>query len=241
MRARNVFLDEQARQAFVPAPLRPLPELLSDVLDPVLRLGRVDAGALVDYGLPCFFGAQTPSALSLADLVGWQLRPRREQPRTEVPVEEQDLTASCNSRLRPRSFLGRAISKRTQPTPDRRLRWMRSRRTCGGCASGLKTNGRPAPHRPALRPTRSNLERTVRWIWYLTPEMKARLDELLLRLGNLSPLAKGLRTPSACLPATRREARPFPHILSMVIESPPDRDFRTVVRSNQRSDTRHER
>ena len=92
MRARNVFLDEQARQAFVPTPLRPLPELLSEVLDPVLRLGRMDAVQVVERDFPCFFGAQAPPSLSLAELVEWQLKPRRELPATEVPVGEQDLT-----------------------------------------------------------------------------------------------------------------------------------------------------
>jgi len=92
MRARNVFLDEQARQAFVPAPLRPLPELVSGVLEPVLRLGRTQALEVLEPAFPAFLGAQPASTVSIAELVLWQLRPRREQPPEEVPVEDIDLS-----------------------------------------------------------------------------------------------------------------------------------------------------
>lgn len=92
MRARNVFLDEQARQAFVPTPLQPLPELVSEVLQPVLRLGRARALEVLEPAFPAFLGAQPPATLSIAELVLWQLRPRREQSSDEVPVEETDLS-----------------------------------------------------------------------------------------------------------------------------------------------------
>lgn len=92
MRARNVFLDEHARQAFNPAPLVPRPELLSEVLEPVLRMGRCDARDVTDHAFPGFFGARAPGMLSLVDLVGWQLRPRREPAASEVLVDERDLT-----------------------------------------------------------------------------------------------------------------------------------------------------
>ena len=93
MGARNVFLDEQARQSFSAVPLTLHPNLLADVLDPVLRLGRRDAMAVTDDVFPFFFGGQAPSLLSLSDLVAWLLRPRRESPKMDVEVRETDLTA----------------------------------------------------------------------------------------------------------------------------------------------------
>lgn len=93
MGARNVFLDEQARQSFSAVPLTLHPNLLADILDPVLRLGRRDAKAVTDDVFPFFFGGQAPSLLSLSDLVAWLLRPRRESPKMEVEVRETDLTA----------------------------------------------------------------------------------------------------------------------------------------------------
>jgi hypothetical protein len=93
MGARNVFLDEQARQSFSMTPLTPRPNLLADILDPVVRLGRIKAKEVTDDVFPFFFGGQPPSLLSLADLVGWLLRPRRESPMMEVEVRGEDLTA----------------------------------------------------------------------------------------------------------------------------------------------------
>lgn len=93
MGARNVFLDEQARQSFSAAPLTAYPSLLSEVLDPVLRLGRKNAKTAADRVFPAFFGGQAPSLLSLPDLVAWLLRPRRESPKMDVEVLGTDLTA----------------------------------------------------------------------------------------------------------------------------------------------------
>ena len=92
MRARNVFLDEHARQAFTTAPLLPRPDLLSEVLEPVLHMGRREAREVTDQAFPGFFGAHAPSTLSFVALIEWQLRPRREPPASEVPVDERDLT-----------------------------------------------------------------------------------------------------------------------------------------------------
>jgi tetratricopeptide (TPR) repeat protein len=93
MRARNLFLDEQARQSFIPTSRTALPELLSQVLEPILGLPRAAAAALVAASLPDFTGAQPPPTLSLAHLLEWQLQPRREIRRMEVTVEQADLTA----------------------------------------------------------------------------------------------------------------------------------------------------
>jgi len=91
MRARNVFLDEQARQRFVAPPLTARPELVRDVLEPVLAMGKKDALALVEAIQPLLIGAHPPSVLSLRVLIDWQLRPRREVAPSPHAVAEPDL------------------------------------------------------------------------------------------------------------------------------------------------------
>lgn len=91
MRARNLFLDEQARQSFIPKPRHPLPELLDRVLEPLLGLSRAEAASIVGGVFPLFAGAQSPAVLSLSQLLAWQLQPRRELYRTEVEIVPADL------------------------------------------------------------------------------------------------------------------------------------------------------
>ncbi len=70
MRARNLFLDEQARQS---------------------GLSRTEAASMVSGVFPFFAGAQSPKVLSLTQLLAWQLQPRRELYRTEVEIVPADL------------------------------------------------------------------------------------------------------------------------------------------------------
>lgn len=93
MRARNVFLDAQAQQAFGAAPARLLPELRDQVLEPLLRMPVAEVGGIVDQGFPLFVGARPPVMPSLAGLVTWMLQPRRPRPRQEVPVDAVDPSA----------------------------------------------------------------------------------------------------------------------------------------------------
>ena len=94
MGARNVFLDEQARQSFTStSPLR-LPALEAETLDPLLRLDRRCAEQVTNDGFALFFGARPVPVLSLVDLAAWQLRPRREQPSSEIPLADIDLAYS---------------------------------------------------------------------------------------------------------------------------------------------------
>jgi hypothetical protein len=90
MGARDVFLVEQARQRFVPAPARFVPELPADVLEPILRLAVRPAVAVLDGGVPALLGARAPGLVSLADLVCWQLRPRRAAGTGDVVEQEVD-------------------------------------------------------------------------------------------------------------------------------------------------------
>jgi hypothetical protein len=91
MRARNVFLDEQARQRFVAPPLAARPELAHDVLEPVLAMSRGDALDVVEQVSPMMFGAHAPAVLSLRAVVDWQLRPRREVAPSAHTVVDLDL------------------------------------------------------------------------------------------------------------------------------------------------------
>jgi len=99
MGARNVFLDAQARQAFAPGASRPLPDLVDDVLEPVLRMRVVQADRVIEQGFPLFVGPRVPALPSLVDLVSWMLQPKRPQPCQEIPVEPID-AADLEAELR---------------------------------------------------------------------------------------------------------------------------------------------
>jgi hypothetical protein len=92
MGARNVFLDSQARQSFVEGPSLPLPNLLSDVLEPILQKPVAQVVPLIDQSVPLLIGASAPDQLSVSMLVDWMLQPRRPQPAREVPAEPIDPT-----------------------------------------------------------------------------------------------------------------------------------------------------
>src|SRR5439155_25814939 len=77
MRARNVFLAGQERQAFGPPPPRQLPELPTQVLDPLLAMTCRDAVRILDDMFGAFIGAASPPLISLDELIRWQLRPWR--------------------------------------------------------------------------------------------------------------------------------------------------------------------
>ena len=91
MRARNVFLDEQARQRYVAPPITARPELVRDVLEPVLAMTTADALPLVEAVQPVLYGAHPPAVLSLRTLVDWQLRRRRETAPSPSEVADLDL------------------------------------------------------------------------------------------------------------------------------------------------------
>lgn len=110
MRARNVFLDTQARQEFVPTATRLLPDLRNDVLSPLLALPCSEALRITDVLFPAFFGAASPPQLSLVALVDWQLQPRRGVGRGEVDEAAPDLDHGFVEEIRryPESILQEA-------------------------------------------------------------------------------------------------------------------------------------
>lgn len=97
--APNVFLDAQSRQAFAPTPSRPLPNLIDDILEPLLRMPIVHADRVLERGFPLFVGPRLPVLASLEGLVTWMLQPRRPQPRQEIEVEPVD-AADLDAELR---------------------------------------------------------------------------------------------------------------------------------------------
>lgn len=100
MEARNVFLDEQERQAFRPSPMVFVPSLHDDVLAPLLRASVTQARSVLTRSLSALGGAQPPKLLALNDLVRWQLHPRRRVGAGEVEVVEADLTDYSHELLR---------------------------------------------------------------------------------------------------------------------------------------------
>lgn len=91
MRARNVFLEEQARQRYVAPPITARPELTREVLEPVLAMSAADALPVVEAVQPVLYGAHPPAMLSLRMLVDWQLRRRRETAPSPNEVADLDL------------------------------------------------------------------------------------------------------------------------------------------------------
>jgi hypothetical protein len=97
--ARSVFLDAQAAQSFAPQPSRPWPELLDEVLAPLMGLPRRAAARVVEAGVAGLVGPRPPAVLDLDDLCHWLLAPRRPNVAREIPVEPVD-AADIEAELR---------------------------------------------------------------------------------------------------------------------------------------------
>jgi len=124
MRARNIFLDEQARQTFSWSVPAAWPNLLVEVLEPLLRVDQRAASDHLDVLFPDFFGARAPAAPSLADLVTWCLRPRRDIVRNDIAVELPELATPGPESLDGVRFdadamrqVERALATVVRPTP----------------------------------------------------------------------------------------------------------------------------
>lgn len=118
MGARNVFLSEQARQSFVPPPPRLVPDLTSQVVEPLLALPVGAALPIVEESFAALTGASAPPLLSLHDLVCWQLRPRRTQVRPDVAASDLDAGETVADVLRfPDPLRERAMALYTAALP----------------------------------------------------------------------------------------------------------------------------
>ncbi len=100
MEAPQVFLDEQERQIFALRRRLDLPDMLSDVLTPLLSMQRVVAvQALPTISASCF-GVRAPNAFSLTQHLLRLLQPRREPRPETVPVVEREPVIANNDQLR---------------------------------------------------------------------------------------------------------------------------------------------
>lgn len=100
IQALPTFLNEQARQAFVPQYARTAPDLPRDVLEPFMALPQAIALGSADYLAGQFVPPRPPGLLSLIDLIEWCLRPRVEARSHSVDVAEREMEAIEDEPLR---------------------------------------------------------------------------------------------------------------------------------------------
>ncbi|HEY4033066.1 MAG TPA: hypothetical protein VGL94_03775 [Ktedonobacteraceae bacterium] len=100
MEAPQIFLDEQARQIFALRRCLDLPDMGTDVLEPLFGMRCVLAKQALDTIFASSLGVRAPSAFSLTQYMLRLLRPRREPRPETVPVIERELIAVSNDRLR---------------------------------------------------------------------------------------------------------------------------------------------
>lgn len=87
MRARQVFLDEQARQRFAPVPMASLPALEDDLLAPILMLTSADARKVCGAFASGAAAAEPPLLLDLHRLWDRLLQPARSPSLTGPEVD----------------------------------------------------------------------------------------------------------------------------------------------------------
>jgi hypothetical protein len=97
--ARSIFLDEQLRQSFTPDLPTHLPNLPTDVLEPILQASRFEAESILNSAFPAFFGARAPRVFSLATAIESQLQPRREIQPSAVLLEPRGSLIEGRDRL----------------------------------------------------------------------------------------------------------------------------------------------
>lgn len=88
MRARQVFLEEQARQRFAPVPMASLPALEDDLLAPILMLSSADAQKVCGAFVAGASAAESPLVLDLHRLWDRLLQPARTNSQTGPEVED---------------------------------------------------------------------------------------------------------------------------------------------------------
>lgn len=93
MDAPDVFLEEQARQAFRPRSSEPTPELGPEVLEPLLGMPKTDAIEATEQGAHAVLGPAPPTLPTLGNLLGWLLQPRQHQQRGTAELDDPDLVA----------------------------------------------------------------------------------------------------------------------------------------------------
>ena len=88
--ARTTFLDSQAQQAFVTVQMSSCPNLMRDVVEPLLGMNVKDALEVIDKTIPYLVTPQPPSMLSLNNLFYGLLRPKRAQRKDWIDIDGID-------------------------------------------------------------------------------------------------------------------------------------------------------
>jgi hypothetical protein len=86
---RGIFFAEQERQAFVPRPTAQLPNLFTDILEPLLKSSKEVAGHVLTETTPLLLGTHALGVFSLSSLITGLLRPKRENLQLTLPTEEE--------------------------------------------------------------------------------------------------------------------------------------------------------
>lgn len=100
MSARGEFLEQQSRQCFVDTFANEVINLRDDVLGQVLLLGSDRVAALAEGSGHTLLGPKAQPLLTLADLLQWQLQPRRTYTPGETLAEDLELTETDCDRHR---------------------------------------------------------------------------------------------------------------------------------------------
>ena len=87
MTARATFLDSQAQQAFVSEHNSTMPELMREVVEPLMSMGVNDVLEVIDRTLPHLMAPRIPAQVSLCFLFDGLLRPKRQQRRDWIDIE----------------------------------------------------------------------------------------------------------------------------------------------------------
>jgi hypothetical protein len=94
MSARGEFLEQQSRQCFIDISVLEVVNLRDEVLSQLLALRGDQVTEFTRSTAHTLLGPRTPEVLSLADLIRWQLQPRRLVNLGDVPTETMELAES---------------------------------------------------------------------------------------------------------------------------------------------------
>lgn len=90
MTARTTFLDSQAQQAFVSGQISAMPDLMREVVEPMMAMQTLQVLEIVDKTVPYLMAPKIPTQLSLPSLFDGLLRPRRAPKRDWIDIEMLD-------------------------------------------------------------------------------------------------------------------------------------------------------
>lgn len=87
MTARTTFLDSQAQQAFVAENISKMPDLMREVVEPMMAMSVTDVTAIAEKTIPHLMAPKVPEQVSLCFLFDGLLRPKRALRRDWIDIE----------------------------------------------------------------------------------------------------------------------------------------------------------